>query len=156
MWTTAGEIKFAGRAKDTIVLAGGENVEPGPIEIKLGSSEFVSQVIVVGQDRKTLGALIVPNIERVKEELGADHIPEDLSRWNESKELHKFFSGIVKDMVSSQNGFKAFEKVTTFSFLPKELEKGKEMTETMKIKRNVVLDQYEELINHMYEHHGMH
>ncbi|MCB1164592.1 MAG: AMP-binding protein [Leptospiraceae bacterium] len=156
VWTTAGEIKFAGRAKDTIVLAGGENVEPGPIEIRLGASEFISQVMVVGQDRKTLGALIVPNRDRVKEELGASmDIPEDLADWNKHTDLHKFFAGIVKDAVSSQNGFKAFEKVTTFAFLPKELEKGKEMTETMKIKRNVVLDQYESLIGHMYDHHGL-
>lgn len=156
MWTTAGEIKFAGRAKDTIVLGGGENVEPGPIEIKLGASEFVSQVMVVGQDKKTLGALIVPNVDRVKEELGDSlQVPEDLAAWNESKELHKFFASIVKDAVSTQNGFKAFEKVTTFAFLPKELEKGKEMTETMKIKRNVVLEQYESLIEHMYNHHGV-
>ena len=82
-------------------------------------------------------------------------MPEDLAAWNESKELHKFFASIVKDAVSTQNGFKAFEKVTTFAFLPKELEKGKEMTETMKIKRNVVLEQYESLIEHMYNHHGV-
>ncbi len=69
MWTTTGEIKFAGRAKDTIVLAGGENVEPEPIEVRLSSHPFIHQVVVVGQDQKSLGALIYPNVERVKEEL---------------------------------------------------------------------------------------
>ncbi|MEQ9362592.1 MAG: AMP-binding protein, partial [Leptospirales bacterium] len=59
-WTTGGEVKFAGRAKDTIVLAGGENVEPGPIEVTLTESVYVGQCVVVGQDRKTLSALIVP------------------------------------------------------------------------------------------------
>lgn len=67
-WTHTGELKFAGRAKDTIVLSGGENLEPAPIEAKLTESEFISQVIVVGQDKKNLGVLIVPFFDRVYEE----------------------------------------------------------------------------------------
>ncbi|HRS75220.1 MAG TPA: AMP-binding protein, partial [Anaerolineaceae bacterium] len=57
--TITGELQFLGRAKDTIVLLGGENVEPAPIEDKLLEDPLISQVIVVGQDKKTLGALIV-------------------------------------------------------------------------------------------------
>lgn len=152
VWTTAGEIKFAGRAKDTIVLAGGENVEPGPIEMKLLESPFVSQCVVVGQDRKTLGALIVPNYERCKEEfkqIGID-APADYAAWNSHKETRKFFQEIVKAQVSGVTGFKAFEKVTGFHVMHKEFEKGKEMTETMKIKRNVVFDLYAKEIDHLY------
>ena len=58
-----GSLFLTGRAKDTIVLSSGENIEPGPLEDQLASSELVEQVMVVGQDRRSLGALIVPRLE---------------------------------------------------------------------------------------------
>lgn len=152
VWTTAGEIKFAGRAKDTIVLAGGENVEPGPIEMKLLEDPHLAQCVVVGQDRKTLGALLVPNYDRCKEEfknMGID-APADYKEWNNHKPIHKFFGDIVKRQIGATTGFKAFEKVSGFYVMHKEFEKGKEMTETMKIKRNVVFDLYKKEIDHLY------
>jgi len=152
MWTLTGELKFAGREKDTIVLAGGENVEPGPIEMKLLESEFISQVVVVGQDKKTLGAMIVPNVDRTREVFKHLHegLPDELSKWNSHPDLRKFFSDIIKSKVTGETGFKAFERVTGFYIMHKEFEKGKEMTETMKIKRNIVFDLYKTEIEHLY------
>ncbi len=153
VWTMVGELKFAGRAKDTIVLAGGENVEPGPIEMKLLENGFLNQAVVVGQDKKTLGALLVPNYDRTKEAFGARglQVPEDHGKWNADPEIRKFFSDIIKQQVSGTTGFKTFEKVTGFHIMHKEFEKGKEMTETMKIKRNVVFDMYEKEIESLYK-----
>ncbi|MCP9891246.1 AMP-binding protein [Cyanobium sp. Aljojuca 7D2] len=54
---------LTGRAKDTIVLSSGENIEPGPLEEALVASPLIEQVMVVGQDRKQLGALLVPKPE---------------------------------------------------------------------------------------------
>ena len=65
MLTLDGELKITGRAKDTIVLRGGENVEPAPIEQKLAESEYISQAVVVGQDQKYLAALIVPDRDAI-------------------------------------------------------------------------------------------
>ena len=56
MLTVDGEIVLRGRKKDTIVLRGGENVEPLPIEMKINESQYVSQSVVVGQDERYLGA----------------------------------------------------------------------------------------------------
>lgn len=153
VWTHTGEVKFAGRAKDTIVLAGGENIEPGPIEMKLLESPYINQCIVVGQDRKTLGALLIPNWDRAREELTAQGItpPEDPMQWNSNPATRKFYQDIVKEQVSNATGFKAFERVTGFYVLGKEFEKGVEMTETMKIKRNVVFDKFEKEIASIYE-----
>ena len=64
MVTYKGEIRIIGRTKETIVLLGGENVEPVPIEDTMLESEYIDQVMVVGQDQKFLGALVVPNQER--------------------------------------------------------------------------------------------
>jgi long-chain acyl-CoA synthetase len=55
-----GSLVLTGRAKDTIVLSSGENIEPGPLEEALVASPLIEQVLVVGQDRKQLGALVVP------------------------------------------------------------------------------------------------
>jgi long-chain acyl-CoA synthetase len=58
-----GSLVLTGRAKDTIVLSSGENIEPGPLEEALVASSLIEQVLLVGQDRKQLGALVVPKAE---------------------------------------------------------------------------------------------
>ena len=58
-----GSLVLSGRAKDTIVLSSGENIEPGPLEECLAACVLVEQVMLVGQDRKALGALVVPKAE---------------------------------------------------------------------------------------------
>lgn len=61
-----GTLVLTGRAKDTIVLSSGENIEPGPLEEALVASPLVEQVMLVGQDRKQLGALVVPKAETLQ------------------------------------------------------------------------------------------
>ena len=58
-----GTLVLTGRAKDTIVLSSGENIEPGPLEDALAASPLVEQLMLVGQDRKQLGLLLVPRAE---------------------------------------------------------------------------------------------
>jgi long-chain acyl-CoA synthetase len=58
-----GSLVLTGRAKDTIVLSSGENIEPGPLEEALVAHPLVEQVMLVGQDRRQLGALVVPRAE---------------------------------------------------------------------------------------------
>ena len=66
VFTHKGECKIVGRAKETIVLMGGENIEPTPIEETMVQSDYIEQAMVVGQDQKFLGALIVPNLEKLE------------------------------------------------------------------------------------------
>ncbi len=61
-----GTLVLTGRAKDTIVLSSGENIEPGPLEECLVACSLVEQVMLVGQDRKALGALVVPKLENLE------------------------------------------------------------------------------------------
>ena len=61
--TRRGDLIITGRAKDTIVLTNGENIEPLPIENVSNRSAYIAQIMLVGQDQKVLGALIVPNLE---------------------------------------------------------------------------------------------
>src|SRR4030042_3927028 len=63
--TYYGEVKILGRIKDTIVLLGGENVEPEKIETYINRSELIDNAVVVGQNQKRLKALVVPNKEKI-------------------------------------------------------------------------------------------
>ena len=60
MLTPANDLTITGRAKDTIVLSNGENIEPTPIEDACLRSQYISQIVLVGQDQKSLGAIVVP------------------------------------------------------------------------------------------------
>ena len=62
-----GTLVLAGRAKDTIVLSSGENIEPATLEDLVAASPFVAHAVIVGQDRRALGALIVPAEEAFEE-----------------------------------------------------------------------------------------
>ena len=70
-----GTLVLTGRAKDTIVLSSGENIEPGPLEEALVASYLVEQVMLVGQDRKQLGALLVPKPEALEAFAAAADLP---------------------------------------------------------------------------------
>jgi long-chain acyl-CoA synthetase len=155
-WLNTGDLGFIsfnntlsirGRAKDTIVLLGGENVEPTPIENLLLESPLINQVIVVGQDQKTLTALIWPDYEKMADAGLKFQQGEDL---NKNAEVKKHFDGILKESVSAKNGFKSFERLSDFRFLPKAMEVGDEITNLFKMKRNVITQKYEKLIKEMY------
>lgn len=150
MITHRGELMFAGRAKDTIALAGGENVEPVPIEDQLHQSSFVDQVMVVGHDKKTLGVLIVPHFDNVQAEIpGA---PEDRSLWNNNKEIRSLFKKEITSLVSKDNGFKNFEQIpgNCFYLLPRNFDPDTEMTRTLKMKRNIIQENLQKEIDGMY------
>ncbi|PJZ45369.1 AMP-dependent synthetase/ligase [Leptospira brenneri] len=155
-WMNTGDLGFIsfndtlsvrGRVKDTIVLLGGENVEPVPIENLLLENALINQVIVVGQDQKSLTALIWPDKDRMAEAGLTVKDGEDL---NQNKEVRLYFQNIVKKQISSENGFKSFEKLSDFRFLPKAMEVGDELTNLFKMKRNVIHDKYKDLIKSMY------
>jgi long-chain acyl-CoA synthetase len=148
--THRGELMFAGRAKDTIALAGGENVEPVPIEDRLHVSQYIDQVMVVGHDKKTLGVLIVPKFELLKDLY--PNLPEDTSLWNTSIEVRALFKKEITTLVSKENGFKNFEQIpgNCFYILPKQFDPDQEMTRTLKMKRNIIQENYQKNIDEIY------
>lgn len=146
-FSSNGTLSVRGRVKDTIVLLGGENIEPVPIENIITEHPYINQIIVVGQDQKNLTALIWPDYARMIEAGLKVKEGEDL---NSNKELRTEFMNIIKKSVSSENGFKSFEKIADFRFLPKALEVGDELTNLFKMKRNVIMDKYDKLIKSMY------
>lgn len=151
VFTHTGEFKIIGRAKETIVLMGGENIEPVPIEDKIKQSEFVDQTMVVGQDMKYLGALIVPNQEKLEalaEEQDIQYFDwEDLLN---NPQIQNVINTEIQSLVNTKNGFKNFERIFRFALLPKPFEEGREMTKTLKIKRDVVDELYKKEIEKLF------
>lgn len=148
--TAGGDLLFAGRSKETLALAGGENVEPVPIEDKLLASEFIDQVMVVGDDQKTLGALIVPNFEKVRTATGLKDLP--VERWNETAPIREIFKKEIHERISGKTGFKNFELIlkNTFYIVAKQFEPGVELTRTYMLRRTVVKEIFATQIEGMY------
>ncbi len=140
-------LKILGRSKDTIVLLNGENVEPTPIESCLVHSPLIDHCMVVGQDQKHLGALIVPAMDGFRAAGVQAANTMELAANPKAREL---LDAEIRRIVSAENGFKSFERIADFRFLSKPFEVGTELTATFKLKRHVVTDENTHLITEMY------
>ncbi|MDZ4724737.1 MAG: long-chain fatty acid--CoA ligase [Leptospira sp.] len=138
-------LKIVGRTKETIVLLGGENVEPVPIEAKLLESEWIDQIMVVGQDRKFLSALVVPN------QILVQNLDVDLSQGKNINKLKEKIQQEIKSKINADTGFKSFERVVDVSILTKPFEVGDELTAKLSLKRHVILEKYQDLIENIYK-----
>lgn len=150
--TVNGEIQITGRAKDTIVLLGGENVEPEPIEDLVRQSEYIDHVMVVGQDQRFLGALVVPNAEAAAA-YAAEHGGSggDLAALAASPEVQRLIQNEVQSRVNARNGFKSFERIARIALLEQPFAVGEQLTHTLKMRRHVISDQYEQRIAGLFE-----
>jgi long-chain acyl-CoA synthetase len=143
MMTHRGGLKIIGRAKETIVLLGGENIEPTPIEETLLTSEAIEQVMVVGQDKKFIAAFIVPNedyVAKVSSERNISYV--DKQDLLDNTEIQELFQNEIQRLVSAKSGFKPFERVFRFKLLPAPFAVGEELTHTLKVRRKVVEEKY--------------
>ncbi|MBQ7746710.1 MAG: AMP-binding protein [Spirochaetia bacterium] len=146
------EIKIVGRAKETIVLRGGENIEPVPIENACLQSEFVDQIVVLGQDQKFIAALIVPNFKNIEEkskEMGISYM--DMEDLLANPQVYSMVYSNINDIVSTKNGFKNYEKIFRICLLSKPFTVGDELTNTMKVKRDVVNRKYRSQIAKLFK-----
>jgi long-chain acyl-CoA synthetase len=162
-WVTPqNDLVLTGRAKDTIVLSNGENIEPQPIEDACLRSPYIAQIMLVGQDQKALGALIVPNLE-ILEQWGKTQQMDlqlpDTKVPHEDIKNSPLYSNPVLDLfrqelnreVKNRPGYRPDDQIKTFELIlePFSLENGM-MTQTLKIKRPVVTEHYDFLIKQMF------
>jgi len=145
------EFKIVGRAKDTIVLLGGENVEPAPIEERLKLSPYISLAVVVGQDKKFLGALILVDPDNVKSWAAENNVSYgDEEELFTGSEVHNLLSDEISNLISLANGFKMFERITRFTVLPKPFEVSRELSGKQEIKRHVIDELYAKEIKTLF------
>ena len=150
--THDGEYAIVGRAKDTIVLLGGENIEPAPIEEKLKISPYISRAIIVGQDQKFLGALIISDINNVKQWAEENNVSAiDDTQLVTGPEVHHLLSDEISSLISTKNGFKIFEKIVRFTVLTDEFEVGRELSAKQEIKRHFIHDAYSKEISGLFK-----
>jgi long-chain acyl-CoA synthetase len=143
--TPWGDIVFTGRAKETIVLRSGENVEPEPIEMALLASPLIHQVILVGQDRKHLGALVVPNLEVLQQKLGKE--PE-LDPGGPSETIVR---SEVGRLLHHRKGFRPFERVHSLRLIGQEFQvEDGTLTPTLKMRRDRILARHQEDVEALF------
>jgi long-chain acyl-CoA synthetase len=145
-----GYIKITDRKKEIIVLSGGKNVSPAHLESKLVGDSYIAQACVIGDRRKHLAAIIVPNFENLAEQqlkrLQLDGMkPEELVG---EQKLREFFYTRLRQFNQSLSDV---EVIADFMLTarPFSQENG-ELTPTMKIRRKVVQEHYRIAIQAMY------
>jgi long-chain acyl-CoA synthetase len=151
MLTPNNDLTITGRAKDTIVLSNGENIEPTPIEDACLRSQYISQIVLVGQDQKSLGALIVPNSETLQVWLESQNLPLDTATNPDSSQILDLFRDELSREVKNRPGYRADDKIAVIKLVlePFSIENGL-LTQTMKIRRPVVMERYHGMIDEMF------
>ncbi|XP_050879372.1 probable acyl-activating enzyme 16, chloroplastic isoform X1 [Lathyrus oleraceus] len=144
---SGGVIVVEGRAKDTIVLSSGENVEPGELEEASMRSNLIQQIVVIGQDKRRLGAVIVPNKEEIlktaRELSIIDSNSSDVSQ-------EKVTRLIYNELKTWTLGFPFQIGPILLVNDPFTIDNGL-MTPTMKIRRDRIMAQYKDQIENIYK-----
>ena len=149
--TGDGYLIFHERIKQLLVLSTGKNVAPGPIEDAFATNERITQAMVVGDGRKFVGALIVPNFERLEQwaELNGYDLPADRDSLCEHERAHEWVQ-VAVDTVNE--GLERVERIKQFELLPAEWSSENDMlTPSMKKKRRNIKRTYNEKIAAIYD-----
>lgn len=145
------ELKITGRAKDTIVLLGGENVEPSMIEAGLSSSEYVESSMVVGQDKKYLGCLIVPAKDAVQKYADDNKISSGTyEELLQKSEIQNLFTTEIAKCISQDNGFRMCERINKFVLVPNSFQVGVELSAKQEMMRYKIAEKYTQEIASMF------
>jgi long-chain acyl-CoA synthetase len=142
-------LKITDRKKELFKTSGGKYVAPLPVENKLKESPFIEQVMLIGAERKFVGALIVPSFSNLRDWCLKHNLPdlpaEELIRHPKVTEL---FTGLIE---SFNKYFNHVEQIKKFELLPHEwtVDTG-EMTPKLSLKRKVVMEKYREAVERIY------
>lgn len=144
-----GFLKITDRKKEIFKTSGGKYVAPQVLENKLKESQFVEQVMVIGEGEKHPAALIVPAYDFVKEwasrkEIKTESLEELLNH-------EQVISRIREEVEKANAQFGKWEQIKKFELLPQEfaIETG-ELTPTLKLKRRNIMDRYKNLVEKIY------
>ena len=143
-------IKITDRIKELIITAGGKNISPQQIESLLGNEVYISQFIAIGEGRKFISALVVPNfvlLEDYCKKNGIEYVsPEQAVK---SPEIYKFYEELIENKTKSLG---QVEKIKKFILLLNEFtQEAGELTPTLKLKRKFVDQKYKPLIDKLYK-----
>ena len=144
-----GFLTITDRKKDLIKTSGGKYVAPLPIESQLESERYIKASLVVGDERPYVVALIVPDWEALRADLGLQGEPSSLVN---DAELRARFSKILDEV---NKGQASFETVKHFALLPRDFTEAEgELTPTLKKKRRAILEHFKNQIEALYASHS--
>jgi long-chain acyl-CoA synthetase len=143
-----GYLFITDRKKDLLKTSGGKYVAPQPIENAIKRSQYVNQVVVIGDGRKFPAALIVPQMDALRAYAERQGIFTEESELTGRAEIINL---IEKEVETHTTDLAQYEKIKAVLLLPRELtvEAG-ELTPTLKVKRRVVVDKHREQIDRLY------
>ena len=148
-----GFLRITDRKKELLVNAYGKNVAPAPIENALKSSRYISQAVVLGDRRKFISALLVPEFEALKSWAGknglAPGVTGDKTALLKDPKVRELYAHEVEQV---NGNLASFEQIVAWDLLPNEftLETG-ELTPTQKVKRRVINEKYADVIDRIYK-----
>ena len=146
------EIKIVGRAKDTIVLLGGENIEPVVIENAIKRSVYIESAVVLGQDKRCICALIVPERDNILSFATENHIVYDTyDTLVESKEIHNLIQQEIDANVCAKTGFRACERIANFALLKDSFRIGAEISSKQELLRHNIASIYAKQIRKLFK-----
>ena len=147
--TDNNEIILTDRIKDLYKTSNGKYIAPQMIETRISEDKYIDQVAVIGDERKFVSALIVPNYEALKGYALEQGIPFDSTEeLVNNPKINAFIFGRI-ELLQAQ--FTSYEKIKRFVLLPEpfSMEKG-ELTNTLKLRRKAILEKYADIIDDLY------
>lgn len=148
--TGKNEIILTERIKDLYKTSNGKYIAPQMIETKMTEDRYVDQIAVIGDERKFVSALIVPNFEKLREYADERHISyESDEQLIGEKTVQDYIFGRI-ELLQAQ--FTSYEKIKRIALLSKPftMEAG-ELTNTLKLRRKVILERYADVIDGIYK-----
>jgi long-chain acyl-CoA synthetase len=144
-----GYLRITDRKKDIIVTAGGKNIAPQPIENQIKTNKYVSQAVMIGDKRKFVIVLVVPNFEQLEKWAKLKNL-----LWTDRKQLLALplvRAKMDKEVLSKLANLGSYEKPKRVVLLEKDFTvEGGELTPTLKVKRRVIDQRYKSLIDSAY------
>ena len=144
-----GFLKITDRKKELFKTSGGKYVAPLPIENRLKESMYVEQVMVVGSERKFVGALIIPSFPNLRDWCHQNNVQDGT---NEELIQNEKVIALYKDLVESFNKFfNHVEQIKKFELLPHDwsVDTG-ELTPKLSLKRKVITEKFRDAIERIY------
>ena len=140
---------FTERIKDLYKTSNGKYIAPQAIEMVMSGDNYIEQIAVIGDQRKFVSALIVPAYPLLEKYAGEKGISfESREELVKNKDIIRFIEARVEE---HQKNLASYEKIKRFTLLPEPLMMGCELTDTLKLRRPVVLQKYATEIEAMYE-----
>ena len=144
-----GNLTITDRIKDLMKTSNGKYIAPQPIENMFSNNSYINQILLIADDKPFVSALIVPNFETLEEKLKTMNI--SFTSWEdivENEKVKSFYQELIDGIQTHLSGF---EKIKKFILMPTDFEiQSGEITPTLKIKRNIVIEKYADKINLIY------